>query len=126
PMRSLVDARQTYPNQPMPLVNIGNSCYLNVFIQALFGLPQLMDTLQNAYDQLCSKNNSRYELHLSFRLTAALLELYRDYTKQGITSDDLSWSLRQFKNVISKDDQGKSTEFSDSTEKDSNELFQYV
>ena len=80
-----LEERQRIGTTPVGLKNIGNTCYLNSFIQAFYHLPVVMEnimTLQETSElQRQSSLNAMKRVECSYQLIMELKKLFAHMTK---------------------------------------------
>lgn len=116
-----LEERQRIGNTPVGLKNIGNTCYLNSFIQALFHLPIVMEKVMALEDsaelQRQSSLNAMKRIESSYKLIIELKKLFAFMTKSEKRYADPTSMIRNivddFGNQMKIGDQQDITEVSE-------------
>ena len=116
-----LEERQRIDSTPVGLKNIGNTCYLNSFIQALFHLPLVMEKVMSLEDsaelQRQSNLNAVKRIESSYKLIIELKKLFAYMTKSEKKYADPTAMIRNivddFGNQMKIGDQQDITEVSE-------------
>ena len=116
---------------PLPLKNLGNTCYENSIIQCLFSLELFMDKFQQSMEKL---SGTIEQADFRFRISNAFYNLYRCYTKSLKELDSFEETQRQERQqeVESKLEELKSavgersSQFNSTHQQDASEFFYHV
>ena len=118
-------------DSPLPLKNLGNTCYENSIIQCLFSLEMFMDKFTQSMETL---SDTVEQPDFRYRISNAFYNLYRSYTKSLKEIDtfeesqrqerqrELESKLEELKSAVGE----RSSQFNSTHQQDASEFFYHV
>lgn len=107
-------------DSPVPLKNLGNTCYENSIIQCLFNLNMFMSNFESSMKELSSASEEE-KGDVRFKIANALERLYKTYTSQGEQSEVES-RLEELKSAVGE----RSSQFNSTHQQDASEFLYHV
>lgn len=115
---------------PLPLKNLGNTCYENSIIQCLFSLDIFMGNLNKAIEKILDKKDEQEDFR--YRILTAFTNLHKSYEESFQTIHDEDERQKQQHQLESRLEELKaavgerSSQFNSAHQQDASEFFYHV